>query len=486
MSLIVYAAVAAIAAGLALALRTRPRAVAVVGLLGLCATSAAAFAIEPGQLIDVAGTGIATTSYLRHLLIVSSLVGLGLGIQGLAAGTRRDAPATTMLILAAGGLTLGLRDPQAAVIVATAGGLFGVLVTVVRGGGPAGANIGIREARVVVVAGVLAIFATAWFGRDLDGSTAQPVLLGAAYVAFTLAVAMRFGIIPFHLWAARLADTVPETALPFLTAIAPATLAVVALAWTEAMVSPALVDLGPAKALIETIAIVSIVLAAVAAFVQDDVEHVLGYSIVGDAGILILALGSLEPTVWTPARTWILVFIASRSAFAAWVAGIRAGFWTGSVADLRGWARRSPLLGAALVAIVFASIGLPGLAAFEARTMIVDLAVDGPLTALVLLGTLAPIAYYGRLLVIGLDVPERVGFAVEAWRPRLTPIDRTDLPGWLRSTGHANRAFGAAAVAVLLAGLAVATSVGTFGGPADAAGRPPALERSLPAASPST
>ena len=49
---------------------------------------------------------------------------------------------------------------------------------------------------------------------------------------------MRFGAIPFHLWAARLTDVVPETALPVLTAFAPASLAVVALAWIDSSVAP--------------------------------------------------------------------------------------------------------------------------------------------------------------------------------------------------------------------------------------------------------
>ena len=70
------------------------------------------------------------------------------------------------------------------------------------------------------------------------------------------------------------------------------------------------------------IAIASIVLAAVAAYVQDDLEHVLGYSIVGDAGVVMLALATLDPEAWAPARTWILVFVVARSAFAAWVAGL--------------------------------------------------------------------------------------------------------------------------------------------------------------------
>ena len=129
MSLIVFVVVAGVFAGLALGVRARPRVVNAVGIVGLGATLVAAILIQPGQVVVVEGGGLATTAYLRLFLILGSLVGLGLAVTGLAGGSRRDAPAVTLGILATGGLTLGLVDPRAAVLVATAGGLFGVLVT---------------------------------------------------------------------------------------------------------------------------------------------------------------------------------------------------------------------------------------------------------------------------------------------------------------------------------------------------------------------
>ncbi len=475
MSLIVFVALAGGFAGLSLALRARPRAVVAVGIGGLAVTVGAALLIQPGQVVDVDGGGLATTPYLRLFLVLGSVIGLGLAISGVAGGSRRDAPAVTLGILAAGGLTLGLVDARAAVLVATAGGLFGVLVTLVPNAPRAGATVGIRETRAVVVAGALAIAATAWFGRDLSQLAAQPVVFGLAYLAFAVAVAMRFGAIPFHLWAARLSDVVPETALPILTAMAPATLAIVALAWTDASVAPLLVDLGPARLLILSIAIASIVLAAVAAFVQDDIEHVLGYSIVGDAGVVMLALATLDPAAWAPARTWILVFVVARSAFAAWAAGIRAGFFTGRVADLRGWARRSPLLVVAFVLVAVAAVGIPGMASFDSRSALVGLALDGPVATFVLVGTLAPLGYYARLLFIGLLSPDRTTEPLDVWRPRFTPPDVTALRPWLARTWDANRAFSTATVAVLLAVLALATATGAFDSAAAAAGLPPTL-----------
>jgi len=124
----------------------------------------------------------------------------------------------------------------------------------VPGGGRGGATVGIRETRAVVVAGALAVAATAWIGRDLSQLSASPAVFGLAYLAVAVAVALRFGAIPFHLWAARLADVVPETALPILTALAPATLAVVAVAWIDSSVAPLALDLGPERAVIIAIA----------------------------------------------------------------------------------------------------------------------------------------------------------------------------------------------------------------------------------------
>jgi NADH:ubiquinone oxidoreductase subunit 2 (subunit N) len=473
MSLIVFVVLTFAFAGLSLGLRGRAPVATIVGLVGLVGAVVAAIAIVPGQIVLVDQGALATTSYLRLFLILGSVVGLGLALAGLAGGTRRDAPATTLAILGAAALTLGLVDPRAAVLAATAGGVFGVLLTLVPGGGRGGATVGIREIRAVVVAGALAVAATAWIGRDLSQLSASPAVFGLAYLAVAVAVGLRFGAIPFHLWAARLADVVPETALPILTALAPATLAVVAVAWIDASVAPLALDLGSERAVILAIAIASIVLSAIAGFVQDDIEHIVGYSIVGDAGVVILALTALSPDAWAPARIWILSFVVARSAFAAWAAGIRAGFWTGRVADLRGWALRSPILAIGLVLVVVASVGLPGVASFDARASLVNGALGGPFATLVLLATLAPMGYYVRLFAIGFARPDRSGGPLGAWRPVVERLDVTALRPWLRTTWNANRAFTSASVALLLALLAMGTSAGAFGGPAAAAEGPP-------------
>ena len=332
----------------------------------------------------------------------------------------------------------------------------------------------------MVVAGAMAIAAAAWIGRDLSQLVAQPVVFGLAYLAFALAVAIRFGAIPFHVWAARLTDAVPEVALPLVTAWGPGGVrgrrpgldrrvdrAAASSSWTRS---------GPSSS---RIGIASIVLAAFAAWIQDDLEHVVGYSIVGDAGVVLLAFAALDPDAWAPARTWILVFVVARSAFAAWAASLRATFGTGRIAGparLGASARRSSASRSGL--IVVAGIGLPGLAAFDARgrpgaTWPLDGAARGarpprrrsrrsPTTA-------------GCCRRSGLDgrrprspAPDgRGGPAADA-----RPLDVNDVRGsagtfWSRQPGPRSPAL----LTVVLAVGALVVAAGGLGGPEAAAGR---------------
>jgi multicomponent Na+:H+ antiporter subunit D len=473
MSLAVFLVVAFAGTALALLARRRESATIAIGVIGLAASLVAAIAMDPAGRLEVGGTLLVSSAYLRLFLILGTFVGLGLAVIGAAAGTRRDGPAVTLGTMGAAGLALALVDPRIAVLAITAGGMLGVLLTIAPAGSRAGISVGVRDLRAVVVAGAMTIAATAWIGRDLGELVAQPVVFGLAYLAFALAVAIRFGAIPFHILVGRLADAVPETGLPVLIAWGPASLAIVGLAWADSSIAPLPVDVGAVRAIVVAIAVASIVLATFAAWIQDDLEHIVGYSIVGDAGVVMLAFAALDPAAWTPGRTWILAFVVTRSAFAAWAGVVRDSFATGSLAELGGWVRRAPVLAAGLVTIAVASIGLPGFAALQARSELVDLSLDGPLQAFVLVATFAPIIYYGRLLAIGSRRLEITSAPAVDWRAHRTGIDLTDVRGSVSRLLRANRVLGLSVAALVLAVVALLTSIGAFGGPEAAAGLPP-------------
>ena len=177
-SLVVFLVVTFGAAGVAFIGRGREGVATGVGIAGLAVAVVAAVAIDPEQTLLIGGAGIAASEYVRLFLILGSLVGLALAVVGLAAGSSRDAPAVMLGTLGGGGLALSLPDPRIAVLAATAGGLGGVLLTLTPTGGRIGATVGIRDLRPLVIAGAMAIAATAWIGRDLSQLAAQPVVFG--------------------------------------------------------------------------------------------------------------------------------------------------------------------------------------------------------------------------------------------------------------------------------------------------------------------
>ena len=125
--------------------------------------------------------------------------------------------------------------------------------------------------------------------------------------------------------------------------------------------------------------------------------------------------------------------------------------------------------------IALASVGLPGFAAFDARTELAQLALDQPFSIALVVATLAPLIWYGRLFVIGVLRPDRVLEPVDAWRPRIGSPGPDGIRRWLADTWDRNRAFTTASVAGLLAIFALATAVGGFDARGAAGGPPPVI-----------
>jgi NADH:ubiquinone oxidoreductase subunit 2 (subunit N) len=493
MTILPFLAITFGAGAASLLTRRNERLSVAIGILGLVGALIAAAAISDDETIAIGGGELVGSAYLRLFAWLGSLVALVLAVLGLATSSHRHTPGVLLAGVGAAGLALALPDARIAVIAATAGGLVGILVTLALPATARDVVVAARELRALAIAGGLAILATAWIGRPLEELAGEPAVFGLAYLGFAVAVAIRFGAIPFHFWVARLADAAPEVALPMLMAWSPAAFAVVALAWADQSVAPLLLPLTLERALIVVVGVASVVLGSLAAWIQDDLEHVVGYTIIADAGIAIIGLAALDPAVWEPARTWILAFVVARSAFAAWAVAVRSAFGTRRIDDLRGWALRAPILAVAFVAIVVASIGLPGLAVWEARVGLIDVTIGGPIAVLVTIGALGPLAIYARLAAVGIGKPgeavarglsERPTWpnAASSSRPGIGRTDTgrgTGRAGQAMSGGvdilstvpaglRANRALIAAVLVVVLAGISLAVSVGGFGVPAAA------------------
>ena len=396
----------------ALLTRRRPRVSLLVGFIGLSLAFVTALAIRPGETLVIGEGAIVTNGYGRLFLVLGTGSGLLVSIIGLATSWQRNVPAAILASLGWTGLALALPDPLTAVAATVAGGLAGIFVTLVAPIDERGVEVGARELRAVAVAGSLALIAIIGLGPapapnsvGAGPNAGASGAIGLAYLAIVVAVALRFGVIPFHAWAGRLSQSAPDAALPLLLAWAPAGFAVVALAGIGSSFAGSGGSLGLERGLVVALGAVGLLFGTFAVWIQDDLEHVVGYSIAQDAGFVILAFATPGPETWQPARTWILVFALAKTALAAWALVLRTTHGTRRIDHLHGWARRSPVLGVAFVLLILATIGWPGSTAWAARLDLVGWSVTDPLRTLVILAALSSLLYYGKLAGIGLRVP---------------------------------------------------------------------------------
>ena len=193
--------------------------------------------------------------------------------------------------------------------------------------------------------------------------------------------------------------------MPLLLAWVPLPLAVVGLAVVDLLLAPLALPLGGEQLVIVAVAIVTLGAASIAAFLQDDLRHATGYLVIADAALVLLGFAALTPEAWGPARTWLLVLAATKTALAAWSAVVEDRFGTRRIPDLRGWGRRSPLLATALLVTTVATYGLPGWAAFEARVQLGQLTSGPPLDVVLLALGFLTLPTYLRLLGVGTGSP---------------------------------------------------------------------------------
>jgi hypothetical protein len=114
------------------------------------------------------------------------------------------------------------------------------------------------------------------------------------------------------------------------------------------------------------------------------------------------------------------VFVAAKTGLVAWVAAASRNFRTTNLGHLRGWLRRTPILGVALVAIVIATLGWPGSPVYEARASLIRLGLPSGFGFVGAAAMLLSIIYYGRLLFVGLMSPGHMVRAAHGELPRWT------------------------------------------------------------------
>jgi formate hydrogenlyase subunit 3/multisubunit Na+/H+ antiporter MnhD subunit len=491
-SALVAVAIALIGAGLVVAARARPSLATAIGIAFLALSVIAAIAMTPGQTLAVPAPdaapvgGIAITRYARLLIGCAAGAGTLLAVAGALARRSAAGPAAALFALAGVTLSLVATDPLTAAwaIVAASGAALAAGLLLRRTPDAVLRIVG-DALRAIVAAAALGVVGIAWAGAAMGGQEPDPTIGGVAYGAVAAALVIRTAAVPAHGWAARLADAIPLPTTAPLLGWLPVAWTVVTLAWIDATISPLATELPLERALVLAVALATMALAPLAAWIQEDLGHAMAYLVVAGMGVGLLAPSALDPAAWAPGRTWLAIELVSATALIGIAVALEGAYGTRHIPDLAGWARRSPGLALGVVGVAIAVVGLPGMTVWTVRADLVDASASGVVGLVGRVLLIAPLLPLGRLLLVGLRPAGPVVVSGTSERPRTAPawserdpaapMTPRSLAGAVVGTADVNRGPLASLAVLGLVVLSIAIALGGLGLPAAAAGGPAAL-----------
>jgi NADH:ubiquinone oxidoreductase subunit 2 (subunit N) len=423
-------------AGTVLGLVTLPyaRLSRVVAIASLAAALAAAMLMNPDDSVTIGEVELATGWFVGFFLSTLTAASLLLCLVGLVTGwPERLAPAA-LTTFAAIGVAISATDPAVVLLAAAAATVPAALVANRMRSTPLSVTVGLAELRtlaLVISAAVLAVLTvpngttaqyTSWAGSD-------PTIVGVlAFFALAVALAARSGAVPFHVPAALLSRSGEGLGLALALVWIPTGLGLVAVSWSVTTIDAPGEWIDRAVVAIQIVAVATLILGAVGAMLHDELEEIVTYSLIQDAGFVLLAMTARSADAAPSARLWLVVFVLAKTGLVAWAAAASWAFGSSNLGELRGWLRRSPILGLALAAVVVATLGWPGSGVFEARATLVDLGLPAWMSFMSLAAILLSLAYYGRVFAVGLLSPAPLVAIAGGDRPKWPHYARVEEP----------------------------------------------------------
>jgi len=233
------------------------------------------------------------------------------------------------------------------------------------------------------------------------GSMANNMVLILGLVFVISAIAFKLGAVPFHMWVPDVYHGAPTSVTLFLgTAPKIAGFALVmrllvggfeplAASWQPILILMAVLSMGLGNLL---------------AIAQDNIKRMLAYSSISHMGFFLLGIASLGPNGFSSALFYVIVYsVMSLAGFGIILMMSRAGLEAENISDFKGLNQRSPWFAFLMLLVMFSMAGVPPLAGFYAKFLVIQAVVKSDLLWLAVLAVLFAVIgayYYLRIIKV--------------------------------------------------------------------------------------
>jgi NADH-quinone oxidoreductase subunit N len=253
---------------------------------------------------------------------------------------------------------------------------------------------------VAIAYGVAGTTNIAAVGSALAALDAPGSLVLAAMGLLVVGLGFKTAIVPFHMWTPDVYQGAPTPVTGFMAA---ATKAAAFAAFVRIFVGA----LAPLQwswlPVLWVLAILTMLVGAVLAVVQQDLKRMLGYSAVAHAGYVLLGLTAVSRDGVSATLLYLLIYaVMSLGSFGVLSLLERRTRKAMALVDLQGLGRRYPVPAGMLGLFLLSLAGIPGTAGFVAKLAVFRAAVEAGQIVLVVVAVLSSVIaafFYIRVIV---------------------------------------------------------------------------------------
>jgi NADH-quinone oxidoreductase subunit N len=252
----------------------------------------------------------------------------------------------------------------------------------------------------------------------LGSSPELGIVLAVAFVV--VAVAFKFGAVPFHMWVPDVYQGAP-TASALMVATAPK-LASFALAF-RLLVEGLAPQTGSWSQMLAVLAVMSVVAGNLVAIAQTSLLRMLAYSAIANVGFILLGFVSGNATGYSAALFYTVAYVLmTLAAFGVVLLAGRDGNEADQLDHYKGLHARDPLLAGVMAAVMFSTAGVPPFVGFWAKLRIIEALLGSGHLALAIIAVLASVIgafYYLRVVwLMYFEAPAELPATVRSVIPR--------------------------------------------------------------------
>jgi NADH-quinone oxidoreductase subunit N len=213
----------------------------------------------------------------------------------------------------------------------------------------------------------LAGLATAFSGPNSLG-----LILGLAFLV--VAVAFKFGAVPFHMWVPDVYQGAP-TSVSLLVASVPK---IASFAVAYRLLAEGLGEVsGTWTQMLSVLAVLSLLFGNLIAIAQTNLRRMLAYSAISNVGFILLGFVTGAGDGYEAALYFTLVYVmVVLGTFGAILLASREGFEADEIADYKGLSARDPSLAFMVAVLMFSTAGIPPFVGFWAKLRIIESLVN--------------------------------------------------------------------------------------------------------------